>query len=444
MTRKISFLVMSALVLTDLSGCATSRNAYPGSTSRRPESDLKQLVVTTMAGRRFTGKIVGLKGDCVVFLQHPYWKVNEVYLDLDQIWEVEEAREASPIKEPLACYFGLVGGSVGFIAAGKNGLATSEYDVDYQRAMRNSILIALAAGAGSAALGLLAGMGIESLPHRVHDLRTLSREERIRKLEEIAGITGEPWTGRCGDADPAQETLSGLTEHYRAACAKGDMMGCYNLGVGYRDGVGIPENKTTAASLFQRACEAGVMKGCLNLGLQYCYGQGVERDPGKGISMFRKACKGGIVGACGKLAVWQDPEAPEAPEALEAPEAPEAPEATAGEEPSPADRLPDPPDCPAGTRLMGSRPPGGYEQYCAGQAAGGELVKHGPYTSYHEGGSKAGCGSYAQGARHGSWTFWYPDGTVRLRAEFHRGRSVGTWIHYSRSGEESRRVKYGR
>jgi TPR repeat protein len=38
--------------------------------------------------------------------------------------------------------------------------------------------------------------------------------------------------------------------------------GCHNLGLLYRDGLGVPKDERRAAALFEKACRAGMPEAC--------------------------------------------------------------------------------------------------------------------------------------------------------------------------------------
>ena len=67
------------------------------------------------------------------------------------------------------------------------------------------------------------------------------------------------------------------------------------------------------------------------------------------------------------------------------------------------------PTCPAGSRLVGDPPPNGTETACV-KTVNGQDVKDGPYTVYHDDGSKMMQGDYLDGKQNGEWTMWYDNG----------------------------------
>ncbi len=65
---------------------------------------------------------------------------------------------------------------------------------------------------------------------------------------------------------------------YRAAAAKGEAWGQYNLGRMYAKGEGVAEDDATAVKWYTKAAEQGVAKAQYNLGGMYEDGHGVPQD----------------------------------------------------------------------------------------------------------------------------------------------------------------------
>ncbi len=68
----------------------------------------------------------------------------------------------------------------------------------------------------------------------------------------------------------------------------------YNLGVLYRDGVGVPVDYVKAASWFRRAAEQGFAQAQYNLGVMYRNGQGLSKDYDEAVVWFRQAAEQGF------------------------------------------------------------------------------------------------------------------------------------------------------
>lgn len=82
------------------------------------------------------------------------------------------------------------------------------------------------------------------------------------------------------------------------ACDKGNISGCYNLGIMYDIGDGIKQNRKMAVSFYQRACDGKDISGCYNLALMYLNGEGVRQNKEIAKESFGKACDEGHDGGC--------------------------------------------------------------------------------------------------------------------------------------------------
>jgi TPR repeat protein len=89
---------------------------------------------------------------------------------------------------------------------------------------------------------------------------------------------------------------------YQRACGKPVDSGCFVRGYAYDGGPGVVLRPRRAASLFKAACDAGLAAGCFDLGLMYVSGDGVPRDPAQVDALYRKACEGGVTRGCNYLA----------------------------------------------------------------------------------------------------------------------------------------------
>lgn len=64
----------------------------------------------------------------------------------------------------------------------------------------------------------------------------------------------------------------------------------------------------------------------------------------------------------------------------------------------------------------------------------GAEVLHGPYRGFHEDGSKAAAGNYADGLRSGPWETFFPDGTPESKGSYVRGAMSGRWSFWRTDG----------
>jgi hypothetical protein len=89
-------------------------------------------------------------------------------------------------------------------------------------------------------------------------------------------------------------------ERLEQACDGGNMEGCYNLGWMYRAGFSVRQSDTRAAELYQQACDGGEMEGCFFLGLMYLNGDGVRQSDTRAAELYQQACDGGHIEACNR------------------------------------------------------------------------------------------------------------------------------------------------
>lgn len=81
---------------------------------------------------------------------------------------------------------------------------------------------------------------------------------------------------------------------YQKACTAKDPRGCVNVGILYNSGVGVEQNKDTAASYFQTACGMGDKVGCADAAMM-----AIEAKDLKTANLFfTKACTFGDQEAC--------------------------------------------------------------------------------------------------------------------------------------------------
>jgi len=84
----------------------------------------------------------------------------------------------------------------------------------------------------------------------------------------------------------------------RSPCNSGDMEACFDLGVQYDQGQGVPTDAARAMALYEKACEGRVAAACQKLGDDYWYGIGIPVDKQKGATLMKKGCTLGYQWAC--------------------------------------------------------------------------------------------------------------------------------------------------
>ena len=92
--------------------------------------------------------------------------------------------------------------------------------------------------------------------------------------------------------DPAGEF-----NHYKKAAELGDLLGAYNLGVAYRDGIGTQIDGAEAARWFDKAAAGGDETAAFNLGVLFDDGSLVAEDNARAAAFYRLAADGGNVDA---------------------------------------------------------------------------------------------------------------------------------------------------
>lgn len=93
----------------------------------------------------------------------------------------------------------------------------------------------------------------------------------------------------------------GLTPEVRQlalSCDAGSSEACFNVGVLFDEGKGMPADKNKAAMAYKAACEKGENRGCHRLGVMLVSGQGIPRDIGAGIRLLNQACDKGFGQSC--------------------------------------------------------------------------------------------------------------------------------------------------
>jgi TPR repeat protein len=136
---------------------------------------------------------------------------------------------------------------------------------------------------------------------------------------------GEKVNGPCDlnrqllDHEPGQEVLvfmnrgGGVSNHtmeladaqdlYEDGCDDGRAASCYQLGVLYDTGRGLPAaDPARGRELFERACQGGSTKACSEISGKLLSGTGVAADVTRGRELAGKACEGGSAAGCAQLA----------------------------------------------------------------------------------------------------------------------------------------------
>ncbi len=164
--------------------CTTIKTAGPDeAVETYPSVNIKatkfqEVRLTTVDNEVQTGMMLSLEGDNLLLSPVPYWNVDPIEIDLDEI------RSIKLMGKKGAWGKGFVWGStLGFIAAGGIALADGnlQYDEDYSDALTYSLL----AGVGVGLLGLIVGGLASSGKKSSYDFFKMSKKEKILALQEI-------------------------------------------------------------------------------------------------------------------------------------------------------------------------------------------------------------------------------------------------------------------
>ena len=120
--------------------------------------------------------------------------------------------------------------------------------------------------------------------------------KKIVLLVAIAGLT--------------QNLFSGVLDDYSRACSEGDINGCYQLAIAYRDGDGVERDDVAAKQFFEIACESGNTRACSELNTKEKKHNNLnintlETKDGR-LLKYKKACDNGDGSACYELGILYD------------------------------------------------------------------------------------------------------------------------------------------
>ena len=79
----------------------------------------------------------------------------------------------------------------------------------------------------------------------------------------------------------------------RLAAGQGDAQAQFNLAVQYDNGDGVPQDKTEAARWYRLAADQGYANAQLNVGFMYDFGEGVSQDKAEAVRWYRLAADQG-------------------------------------------------------------------------------------------------------------------------------------------------------
>ncbi|MCF3639141.1 sel1 repeat family protein [Rhizobium sp. TRM95111] len=141
---------------------------------------------------------------------------------------------------------------------------------------------------GGARMAFQLGRGLQKAGQDLEALKLYGEAAKLGHTTAMANYGG--MLGARGD----QVSEFGL---YRKAAEAGDLLGAYNLGVAYRDGIGTAVDGAEAMKWFEKASAAGDETAAFNIGVLLDDGSLVEEDNAKAAAYYRIAAERGNVDA---------------------------------------------------------------------------------------------------------------------------------------------------
>jgi|GEM_PF-1853130 len=138
-------------------------------------------------------------------------------------------------------------------------------------------------------------------------LESASSAERETLKKEWEGCR-DGSARHCSDLGVSYRDGLGVTQSdsravqlYKQACDGGDALGCSNLGFMYRKGRGVTQSDSRAVQLYKQGCDGGSADGCTNLGFMYESGKGVTQSDSRAAELYKQGCDGGEPVGCSNL-----------------------------------------------------------------------------------------------------------------------------------------------
>jgi len=152
----------------------TSTKDFPISpTSEIQAKEFPEVFLTKFGEDTYKGKFLSLIGEDLVFLPFPYWNVETLKINLNNIHSIQLVKKNSP---------GLLGFASGFaysfIIFGIIGASGAKYDRDYEEALVRSFNIGLT--------GALLGLAIAGAKSE-YKFYKMSESEKISAARKIMG-----------------------------------------------------------------------------------------------------------------------------------------------------------------------------------------------------------------------------------------------------------------
>lgn len=185
MSKKTLALITLTFFMNFLISCTatttlTSNEVVKTSpTSEIKAKKLQEVQLKTTSGEIHTGKLSSLEGGDLVLLPFPYWNVEPIKIDLDEIYSIKLMKKDSKAGKGAAGGF-----AFGFLITGTLTGLTSEYNEDFEVALLGSAAV----GAFVGLLGLVIGGLSDVAKKSKYDLYKMSNSEKIRVIKKIMGL----------------------------------------------------------------------------------------------------------------------------------------------------------------------------------------------------------------------------------------------------------------
>jgi hypothetical protein len=184
MIKKISSMIIVAIFATISLGAvpqeslARLKTAGLESPAVYAAKEFPEIKLITTAGEAHSGKLTRLEGEMVTLLPFPYWNLEAVQINVEDIHLIQMPKTGSKIGKGFLTGFG-----VGFIVTGVFGGALSKYNVDYQWALAGSF----GAGAIGGGIGLLIGAISDAGAKDKYEFYNMSQTEKVKAIKKIMG-----------------------------------------------------------------------------------------------------------------------------------------------------------------------------------------------------------------------------------------------------------------
>lgn len=140
---------------------------------------LPEIQLSTQQGNAYKGKILSLKGETLILLPFPYWNVEPVELDLEDIHSIQLPKRGSRAAKNALIAFGST-----FIISGTIFAGSSKYDEDYEEAL----LWSASLGGLGGMVGLVIGGLVDVFSKSGYDFYKMNKLDKMKAIKKIMGL----------------------------------------------------------------------------------------------------------------------------------------------------------------------------------------------------------------------------------------------------------------